>query len=150
MYVVPVSWFVVCVCWSVLDMSSAVYRSVPSTSVYSGFKTNVCCSWINNPCCWNVYIYIEFPHNSLSVPLHVSSIIPSCFVCFNILVFCLIFVARMQIMDCFMYVSWSANLVFRFYPFVLHKISCNVCMLIFKFRYIGTCLCSLCILLPVK
>jgi len=52
-----------------------------------------------------IYIYIEFPHNSLSVPLHVSSIIPSCFVCFNIPVFCLIFAARMQIMDCFMYVS---------------------------------------------
>ena len=57
MYVVPVSWFVVCVCWSVLDMSSAVYRSVPSTSVDSS-QTCVALGSITYVVEMFIYIYI--------------------------------------------------------------------------------------------
>ena len=98
-----------------------------------------------------MFIYIQLPHNSLSALLYIPSIFPQCFVCFNIRVCCLIFAARIQIMDCFLCTFRDRLIWFLdFCPFVLHNISCNFCMLIYKFRSLATCLCSVCILLPVK
>jgi hypothetical protein len=98
---VSMSWVMV---WfmsvGLLYVSSSVYQSVFCVSAYNGLKSKVCCSWTNNPFCWNVCIYRASQQFIVCLFMHVCRI-SLCFICFLIHVYYLRCSLHMWSLDCY-------------------------------------------------